>query len=323
MINGESEWRLRMGKRLVLAVFLLFVWAVGVQAETAAMRSLLIHTSPKVSSLGDACSAVPDAICAEVNPAAIGFTRGTLFAFSHTSWGEDLSLGAFDVYAASARHGFGVSLVGLGSGSLEKYTADDHYDGTFRVYDVYVNGLYSYRIMPAMSLAVTGRVVYQKIDWESATGFAIDLGGLYLTPRPYLGGVWGFGLAARNLGPSVTFTDGSSDLPYTFQGGVSYSPGWLPEEVNALLALDYRKTRYEDASPLAGLEVGIADMVALRVGSRLNHSLGDMTFGAGVKFRNIMIDYAYVDYSGLLGSTHRIALSFSSGLIFPAPEQSE
>lgn len=312
-----------MGKRLVLAVFFLFMWAAVVQAETAAMRSLLIHTSPKVSGLGDACSALPDAVCAEVNPAAVSFTRGTLLAFSHTSWFEDISLGAFDFYAASPRHGFGVSLVGLGSGELDKYTADDQYDGTFRVYDVYVNTLYSYRIMPAMTLGVAGRVVYQKIDWESATGFALDLGGLYLTPRPYLGGVWGFGLAVRNLGPSVSFTDGSSNLPYTFQGGISYSPGWLPEEVSALVALDYRKTRYEDASPLAGLEVLIVDMVALRLGSRLNHSFGDMAFGAGVKFRNLSLDYAYVDYSDLLGSTHRIGLSFNSSLILPAPEQSE
>jgi hypothetical protein len=323
MIYGEFKWRLRMGKRLVLAVVLIFIWTVVVQAEPSAMRSLLIHTSPKVSSLGDACSAVPDAICAEVNPAAIGFTQGTLIAFSHTRWFEDIDLGAFDIYAASPRHGFGVSLVGLGSGSLEKYTVHDHYEGTFRVYDVYVNALYSYRVMPAMTLAVTGRVVYQKIDWESATGFAFDLGGLYVTPEPYLGGVWGFGLAARNLGPSVTFMDGSSDLPYTFQGGVSYSPRWLPDQVSALLALDYKKTRYEDGSPLAGLEIGIADVVALRVGSRLNYSLGDMTFGAGVRIKNIMIDYAYVDYSELLGSTHRMALSFNSGLIFPTPEQSQ
>jgi hypothetical protein len=311
-----------MGKRLVLAVGLLLVWVAVGHAETSAMRSLLIHTSPKVAGLGDACSAVPDAICAEVNPAAMGFAEGTLIAFSHTSWFEDINLGAFDLYTASARHGFGVSLVGLGSGSLDKYTVDDHYDGTFRVFDFYLNALYSYKVMPSMALGVAGRVVYEKIDWESATGFALDLGGLYMTPRPHLGGVWGLGLAYRNLGPSVTFTDGSSDLPYTFQGGVSYSPEWLPEQVGALLSLDYRKTRYEDGTPLAGLEVGLADIVALRVGGRLNQEVGDISFGAGVKYKNIMIDYAYVDYSEALGSTHRMALAFNSGLIFPTPEQS-
>ena len=311
-----------MGKRLVVAVVLIFIWAAVVQAETSAMRSLLIHTSPKVSALGDACSAVPDAICAEVNPAAISFAEGTLIAFSHTRWFEDIDVGAFDLYTASPRHGFGVSLVGLGSGSLEKYTADDHYDGTFKAYDIYVNGLYSYRVRPALTLAVTGRVVYQKIDWESATGFALDLGGMFVTPDSFLGGIWGLGLTARNLGPSVTFTEGSSDLPYTFQGGVSYSPRWLPEEVGALLMLDYRKTRYEDGSPLAGLEVGIADVVALRVGGRLNHAFGDITFGAGVKIKSVMVDYAYVDYSDVLGSTHRMALAFNSSLVFPTPEQS-
>ena len=311
-----------MGKRLLLAVAFIFIWVGMVHAETSALRSLLIHTSPKAAALGDACSAVPDAICAEINPAAINHTRGTLISFSHTSWFEDIDLGAFDLYTASPRHGFGVSLVGLGSGALEKYTADDHYEGTFRVFDFYVNALYSYRVMPGMSLGATGRVVYEKIDWESATGFAFDLGGLYVTPEPYLGGPWGLGLALRNLGPSVSFTDGSGDLPYTFQGGVSYAPEWMPEQVSALAAIDYRKTRYEDGTPLMGLEVGFADIVALRVGGRLNHDLGDISFGAGVKYRNIMIDYAYVDYSETLGGTHRMGLSFNSGLIFPTPEQS-
>ena len=311
-----------MGKRLVFFVVLIFIWAGVVDAETSALRSLLIHTSPKVSAMGDACSAVPDAICAEVNPAVVGLARGTLIAFSHGSWFEDIDLGAFDLYAASPRHGFGLSLVGLGSGSMEKYSVDDHYEGTFRAYDLYVNALYSYRVMPTMTLAVTGRVVYEKIDWESATGFAVDLGGLYVTPRAYLGGEWGFGLAVRNLGPSISFTDGSSDLPYTFQGGLTYSPRWLPDEVSAILALDYRKTRYEDGTPLAGLEVGIVDIVALRVGGRLNHAHGDITFGAGVKIKNVMVDYAYVDYSDMLGSTHRVALAFNSSLIFPTPEES-
>lgn len=311
-----------MGKRFIFAVLVIFIWAVTAHAETSAMRSLLIHTSPKVAGLGDACSAIPDAICSEVNPAAIGLTQGTLIAFSHTRWFEDIDLGAFDLYTASPRHGFGVSLVGLGSGNLERYTADDHYEGTFRVFDFYLNALYSYKVMPTLLVGVAGRVVYEKIEWESATGFAFDLGGLYTTPRTYLGGTWGLGLAVRNLGPSVTYTDGSSDLPYTFQGGVSYTAQWLPEQVGAVLSLDYRKTRYEDGSPLAGLEVGIAEIVALRVGGRLNHAVGDITFGAGVRIRNVMIDYAYVDYSDALGSAHRMALAFNSGIIFPTPEQS-
>jgi hypothetical protein len=311
-----------MGKRLILVVVLILIWALAAHAETSAMRSLLIHNSPKVAALGDACSAVPDAICTEVNPAALGFTQGTLIAFSLTRWFEDMDLGAFNLYTASPSHGFGLSLAGLGSGNLEKYDADDHYEGTFRVFDFYLNALYSYRVMPTMTLGVAGRVVYEKIEWESATGFAIDLGGLYATPKAYLGGVWGLGLAARNLGASVTYTDGSSDLPYTFQGGVSYTAEWLPEQVGAVLSLDYRKTRYEDGTPLAGLEIDIAEIVALRVGGRLNHAVGDITFGAGVKVRNVMIDYAYVDYSDALGSTHRMALAFNSGLIFPTPEQS-
>ena len=311
-----------MGKRFALGLVLLFIWVSVGNAETSAMRSLLIHTSPKVSAMGDACSAVPDAICAEVNPAAVGFAEGTLIGFSHTSWFEGVDLGAFDLYGASPNHGFGVSLVALGSGEMEKYDIDDHYQGTFRVFDFYVNALYSYRIMPTLTLGAAGRVVYEKIDWESANGFAFDLGGLYETPRTFLGGFWGLGLAARNLGPSITFTEGSSDLPYTFQGGISYRPAWLPEKVGAIVSLDYRKTRYEDASPLAGLEIEIADMVALRAGGRFNHAVGDITFGAGLKWNNIMIDYAYVDYSETFGATHRMAVSFTSGLIFPSPEQS-
>ena len=311
-----------MGKRLFAVLVLVFLWAAVGHASTSSMRSLLIHTSPKVSGLGDACSAVPDAICAEVNPAAVAFAEGTLIGFAHGSWFEGIDLGAFDLYASSKKHGFGVSLVALGSGNLEKYSSEDKYEGTFSVYDFLVNALYSYRVGPTTSLAVTGRVVYEKIDWDAATGFAVDLGALHLLRRPFIGGRWGFGLAVRNLGPSISFTDGSNSLPLTVQGGISYSPEFLPEQVSAAIAVDYRKTRYEDGSPLAGIEVGISKFLWLRAGGRFNHDHGDLTFGAGVKIKNVMVDYAYVDYSERLGDTHRIALAFNTSLIFPAPEES-
>jgi len=60
-----------------------------------------------------------------------------------------------------------------------------------------------------------------------------------------------------------------------------------------------------DAAELrAGLEYLIRDMFALRIGSRD----ANLTFGGGMNFKPISIDYAYVGHDDL-GDTHRVSIS--------------
>jgi hypothetical protein len=272
--------------------------------------------------MGDVGVAVTDATWAEVNPSHLVNVGGSLLTFSHTAWFQDISLETLAIGTTSRSHAFGISVTGLHTDPLDGYDALGVKLGTFRFYDLVIGATYARRLHPTLSVGASGKVLYEKIDWDSATGFAVDLGAGFTYPRPLLGGNVSLGFALRDLGPKMGYFDDEFDLPLTAQGGLTYKPTWLPGDLSAGVALDYAKTRDRDGGLLAGLEAGIPDLVMLRFGYRDAYEDGDLTFGVGLMLAKTMLDYAYVDMGEHLGGTHRIAVSFRVGEIFPSPEAS-
>jgi hypothetical protein len=305
------------------AVVLTVVLAAGsVAASSTCMRFLKISTLPRIAGMGEASVAVSDATWAEVNPAHLTAIDGSLITFAHTAWFHDISLETLTFGTSSAKHGFGLSLIGLSTDPLEGYDAFDIKQGTFRYYDLVVSGTYARRLPGNLSVGASGKVLYEKIDWDAATGFGLDLGIGYVPPGPLLGGELALGLAVRDLGPKMGYFDEEFDLPLTLQGGLSYRPAWLPNDVSATLAVDYQKTRDEDGGLLFGVEVGLKHMVAVRFGHRGPAEEGNIAYGVGLNVASAVIDYAYVDMGDHLGDIHRVGLAFKLGGVFPAPERS-
>jgi hypothetical protein len=312
-----------MGKRGMGIWVLLFSLIVTVSVASATptcMNFLKISTLPRISAMGDVGVAVTDATWAGVNPSHLINVDGSLLTFAHTAWFQDINLETLSVGTTSRNHAFGVSVTGLHTDPLEGYDALGIKQGTFRFYDLAIGATYARRLLPTFSVGATGKVLYEKIDWDSATGFAIDLGASFTYPAPILGGSLSLGFAARDLGPRMGYFDDEFDLPLTTQGGLSYVPLWLPESFGARVAVDYEKTRERDGGVLAGLEAGLADLVMLRVGYRDAYEDGDLTFGLGLALANTLVDYAYVDMGDHLGDTHRVSVAFKVGPIFPSPE---
>jgi hypothetical protein len=317
---------LRLGKRglgVFTVVVALAALAGSAFASSTCMRFLRISSVPRIAALGEAGVAVEDATWAEANPAHLANLDGSLITFSHTAWFEDISLEAFSIGTASGRQGFGLSVAGLHTDPLESYSAFDEYQGTFRYFDFVFTGTYARSFASGVGVGVSGKTVYEKIDWDSATGFAIDIGLAYAVPGKMLGGRLALGGAVRNIGTDMGYFEEKFELPLTFKSGLSYRPGWLPEFVGALLALDYEKAQDEDGGILVGLEVQLADMIAVRGGRRGTYENGDITFGLGVSIARTLIDYSFVDMGTDLGDTHRVSLALRVGEIFPSPTASQ
>ena len=165
-------------------------------------------------------------------------------------------------------------------------------------------------------------MLYEKIDWDSATGFAVDLGAGYAPMVAILHGRIALGLALRDLGPKMGYFDEKFDLPFTVQTGMAYSPMWVPDRMDARVVVDYEKTRGRDGGPLVGLEVGLKDLAVLRAGYRDTYEDGDFTYGVGLKLASASIDYAYVNMGDPLGDTHRVSIGLRAGGLFPTPDAS-
>ncbi len=299
---------------------LLIVTVSPASATPTCMNFLKISTVPRISAMGDAGVAVTDATWAEVNPSHLINVDGSLLTFTHTAWFQDINLETLAVGTTSRSHAFGISVTGLHTDPLDGYDAVGIKQGTFRFYDLVIGATYARRLHPTLSVGASGKVLYEKIDWDSATGFAIDLGAGFTFPQPLLGGNVSLGFALRDFGPKMGYLDEDFDLPLTTQGGLSYKPTWLPGDFGARVALDYERTRDCDGGLLAGLEAGLTDLAVFRVGYRDAREDGDFTFGLGLALANTLIDYAYVDMGDKMGDTHRVSLAFKVGAIFPSPE---
>jgi hypothetical protein len=314
-----------MGKRgLGLWVLLGFTFCLAASALSAptCMRFLEISTLPRIAGMGDAGVAVGDATWAEINPAHLINVEGSLVTFSHTAWFQDINLENLSLGTVGGDNALGVSVIGLTTDPLDGYDYLGVKQGEFRFYDLAVAAAYARRLYPSLSVGASGKVLYEKIDWDSASGFAVDLGVAFAPRISVMRGRVSLGAVLRNLGPKMGYFDDKFDLPLSTQAGLSYRPMWLPESFTALVAVDYDKTRGRDGGPLVGLEVGLKNLAAVRVGYRDAYDNGDLTYGFGLGIRNVMVDYAYVDMGEDLGRTHRVSVAFKTGAIFPSPEAS-
>jgi hypothetical protein len=314
-----------VGRRVLGYCFFIVLLAASTAfPASTCMRFLSIATLPRIAAIAEAGVAVTDATWAEANPAHIVHVEGSLITFSHTAWFEDISLETLTVGTSSGKHGFALSASGLHTEPLDGYDEEDRPRGTFRFFDFFIGASYARMLTPSLSVGVSGKTLYEKIDWDSVTGYAVDFGLGYAPPVGLLGGRVSTGFALRNLGPKMGYFDEDFDLPLTWEAGLSYRPGWLPESAGATAAFEYRKIRgkNERGGLLLGLEVDLVDMVSLRLGHRGPYDEGNLTFGVGLGLANTVIDYAYMDLGEELGSTHRISLSFKVGGLFPTPEES-
>ena len=312
---------MRLGKRgflFGLVTCLLLVAAGTSFSAPTCMRFLRISTLPRIAGLGEAAVALQDATWAEANPAHLANIDGSLITFSHTAWFEDISLETLTFGTSAGKHGFGISVVGLHTEPLDGYDDAGHPQGTFRFFDLAVSATYALKIGRSLSFGVSGKTLYEKIDWDSATGYGVDLGLGYAVPISLLGGKLACGAVVRNIGPKMGYHEEEFDLPLLWQAGLSYRLGWLPEWMNAVMAMDYAAAAEEDGGLLAGLELELHDILAVRLGHTYEQSRA--TFGIGLNWMPAAIDYAYMDLGETLGGAHRVSVSFTTGAIFPSPE---
>jgi len=324
-----GRWRVRsVAVRLAALAGLAALGGLAVISQAWAAPTcadfLKIATIPRVAALGEASVALSDAAWVEANPANLTSVDGSLVTFSHTTWFQDISLQVLSFGTASPSHGFGLSVAGLHTEPLEEYDSEDVYLGHFRYYDFLLGAAYARRLTPSLSAGASLKTLYEKIGWDSATGLALDLGLAWSREVAAARGTVSAGVVMSNLGSRMGYLEEEYDLPLLWQGGLAYRPGWLPAQVEAVVAADYRSTREGERGVLFGAEVVVARTVALRLGGKsvdgVDRDGGDAAAGLGVRIRNILLDYAYVDFGEDLGATHRVSLAFKTGPVFPSPE---
>ncbi len=293
-------------KRIFITLFLsalLFSQDFG----TTSFPLLRVGFSARASALGEAFTASNDGASLWWNPGAMGFMNHSEGFVTHHIWFEDFR----DYYAGSVlatRKGiFGIGLVYSGVKGIELWD-DENYpaEGNKTASSFILQLGYGRKIHKEISVGASMKYLSDRIVKQTGSGIAFDVGGYYLYKKEIrLAG------AVRNFGPPMKYGKTSSNLPTEIRFGLSIGPY-------------YYNTLFTDLSYVnktgiifgIGDEIWFKDVVALRFGYKSAYQTNDLTFGIGINYEGLHLDYAFAGY-GILGSTHRVWLSKEWGELKP------
>lgn len=304
-----------------IAVAFLISLAQGIKAKPVAMRFVDISKSPVTSAMGQAGVALGHMALWELNPANVVDCNGSVLNFSHTSWLGDISLESVGLVTGSGKHGLGLRVVGLFTSPLEGYGDDGIYQGDFGFFDICVEAAYARKYQHGLAFGITGKTVYEKIDWDAASGVAFDVGMKWRGILKAFGGDLSAGISSRNIGGKIGYHSERFGLPLSLQVGLAYQRMAQAEPLGMSIAIDYQASRTGESGVLFGLEATYSNLLAIRLGY-MDAYRGRATLGLGCHLGRLTIDYSYMPFDYDLGAAHRFGLSLGLGSIFPSPESS-
>jgi hypothetical protein len=319
-------------KKVFFPMALLILSTVNAQAinkiGTVGAQFLKLTVGARYVGMGDAYTcAVSDANAVFCNPAAMTKIGKYDVTFCHRGW----IAGIHHEAAAVVRNvegigSFGLGAVMLGADDME-ITTTDQQDGTgsyFTYRDIAVSFSYARRLTDKFSTGLTVKYIDQQIYTIHARGWAFDVGTYYWTGFKTLR----FGMTIQNFGPDITpgdsyldtqvsglimeekeFSYGEYPLPVKFTVGLAYDFR-INEAMSTTLTADALHPNDYTERAHVGVEGTYLDILALRGGYKINYEEEAFTAGFGLKYRNMLFDYAYSDV-GVFKGANTLSFGFS------------
>lgn len=240
------------------------------------------------------------------NPAGLGHLDSAEIGLHHLSGlggaiGESIILGG----PAGGMGGLAVSAEMLDNGSFEARDDSGVLGGNYDARTFGASLGWGFPIGERLAIGVTLRGAWQTLAGARYDSYAADAGVL-----------WGLlpglkaGVAVANLGTSGT----DNDLAMGIRAGASWMRPMGARNHLLLAAATEVQPGGLNRLNLGG-EATLLTRFALRAGYRLNFTdqrlegLSGLTLGAGILFRPLSLDYAFLPY-GDLGNLHRVSLTF-------------
>jgi hypothetical protein len=282
--------------------------AAGNPGEAGALF-LRIGMGARAAGMGEAHIAVAeDASSAFWNPGAMAAVLGTNVMLMHNEYMQSVRLEQMTLTHETDYGTLGLGFSGLYMDELDRYEDIPSASplGTFPVYDVAVSVGFSRYIFPDVAVGASVKPLYQKIDDQSARGFAFDIGIFHVSRIP------GLKLAAvvANLGAPMKFVSEEYALPREIKIGGSYERDIPAARGSMLLALDVLFPNDGDVKEHIGVEYNYTKRLFLRAGFKSGYESYGATFGMGVAYRSLCLDYGLMLVRNDLGDSHRFSLGF-------------
>lgn len=326
-------------KAVLTIVFLTALVNAQSKVGTTAGNFLQIGVGGRAVSMGESgVTSGLDLSAIYWNPALGVNVPNNQAYFNNISWlaGITLNYGAVMFNLGSMGNVAAVAYV-LNSGEME-VTTELRPEGTgelFTVQEMMIGLSYSRSITQRFNIGATFKYIHSGLWNMNASAIAVDLGITYQTPYdPLVIGmsISNFGTSMQLQGPDAAIrfdpdpqVDGNNDgiiayqitrsweLPVTFRFGAGYDV-IKTENHKILLTSDFIYPNNYNNYANVGAEYGLQNRYFLRAGYRqlfIGDSEGGPSFGAGLIYKNILVDYAYADFGRLTNVQYiSFALSF-------------
>lgn len=280
-------------------------------ADTGAkvgLSFLKIGVDARAAAMGDAYSSCAhDAAAAYWNPAGLAGAAANSVVLMHNAWLQDINQEFAAIQFMRGEHNLAVSINMLNVSGIElrDETASEVPLGTTDMINTYLGLAYATTIMENWQVGIQMKYLYEKYYFESADGFALDLG---IKRQNIMGGL-GWALVIQNLGKMSMLRNESTPLPLLFRTGFNYK---LPIQLlgfQPLLAADLLYVANDITSFNLGFETRIVNHVDLRAGYMLGRDSQHFRGGFGILFGAFDFAYAFVPFDYDLGSAHLLSLA--------------
>lgn len=298
-------------------------WGQGIsKIGTTAAPFLQIGAGSRASALGEAYTAITENSSSLYwNPSGIDNYQKNDVAFNYSDWFAGMKYMNFGgVLHLEGIGSFGLSVTSFSTPEMVVTTVEEpeglgtRYDAA----DLALGVSYAKKLTDNFTFGATFKYVNRRIWHENATGIAMDFGITYKLPvkNMQLGmSILNFASKLKMEGPDLAVlydpdptSTGNNDqiladqhtkewaLPLSFRFGLSYKV--LETEYNKLLlAADYIHPNDNFSSVNVGCEYSFMNYFHARVGYKslsLDNAEEGLTFGGGIEYDFIGVDYSYV-----------------------------
>ncbi len=198
------------------------------QLATNAYSFLDVSSATHALALGgNAIAAVgPDPMMVDQNPALLGPEVGRVAALSYMRYfGSSNFAAARFAHSAGERGAWGVGIRYLDYGSIDGYTQDGSYTGSFKPQDIAVEGTYSHDFNDRLRGGINAKLIYSNYEDYTAVALAADLGINYYNEENDLS----LSAVIKNAGGQVKrFNEEYDHLPFDIQLGYMQALGGGP-----------------------------------------------------------------------------------------------
>jgi hypothetical protein len=289
-----------------IVAMLLGVLSLQAQTIGTGLTFLKTGTDARSTSIGEASVSLTDDHSAFFyNPASIRFSDQRQLSLSHRQGFAETTSDYLGATLPGGSVTFGFSAYTTSVSDIEVRQLPGEAEGTFSARNGSIGLGAAFSLTDDIAFGVGGKLLYEKIYIDEASGYGIDAGLLYRINHEI-----NAGLSIVNLGSMSVLRSERSKLPTTLRLGASYHAP-LAEIVELTAAADMVKTLDDEQTHLhAGAEAVYDSMVMLRAGFQSGYETRSFSFGAGVRYSIIRVDYAFIPMSGAFTPNHTFSLTF-------------